>query len=381
MLFQKSDYSEKHLDMDLCTLIQQLSENTSLQNTINTAAAIIDMPLLMLNKYHRCIVYSNGGYTPDDIILQTITCNGDLAPLLRQSFDTESFCIDPQGSGCLHCIAPNDHLSPKQKNLLPFLTWILFSVYNKSFENGLLFQSEESMLFHSLIKKEDSEDSVQIQRFTQQIKKTYAEPWQIIVFFKSSKEISLNLYQKLPGSLRSPYSCSISDKYIISLIHELTANEFEMYDGILKETNFRAGISYPFSELNKVYCYVQQAIASLQEATQIEEPFGLASYEKYLLIDLIYHSKNEILPYKLQHPVLKELDNHAPHLYSTLQVYIQENCNTARASKVLHLHQNSVLYQLKQVSKIAGYDITSAESIAALRYAFAINQFLTAHNK
>ena len=119
----------------------------------------------------------------------------------------------------------------------------------------------------------------------------------------------------------------------------------------------------------------------MQESTQIEAPFGLASYEKYLLIDLIYHSKNGLLPYKLQHPVLKKLANHAPHLYSTLQVYIQENCNAARASEVLHLHKNSVLYQLKQISKIAGYNITSAESIASLRYAFAINQFLTIYNK
>ena len=381
MPFYKSIYPEKYLDMDLRTLIQQMSENTSLQYSIDTASAIMDMPLLMLNNYHRCIAHSNGAHTPDDSILHAIAHNGNITSLLNRSFDSEFVCIDPQGLGCLHCMSKNNHLSSKQKDLLPFLTWILFSVYNKSFERGFLFQSEESMLFHSLIKKEDSESIVQIQRFTQQIKKIYTEPWQIIVFFKPSKGISFNLHQKLPGSLQSPYSCSFSDKYIITLIHKLTTNEFDIYDRILKETNLRAGISYSFSELNKIRHYVQQAIASLQEATQIEAPFGLASYEKYLLVDLIYHSKNELLPYKLQHPILKELNNHAPHLYSTLQVYIQENCNTARASEVLHLHKNSVLYQLKQISKIAGYDITSAESIASLRYAFAINQFLTIHNK
>lgn len=381
MLFQKSIYPEEYLDMDLRTLIHQMSENVSVQYIIDTASAIIDMPLLMLNNYHHCIAYSNGAYTPDDIILQTIACNGDITSLLNRSFDPEFFCIDPQGSGRLYGIVKNNHHSSKQKNLLPFLTWILFSVYNKSFEKGLLFQSEESRLFQSLIKIENIEDSVQIQRFVQRIKKTYAEPWQIIVYFYPPKEIASNLYQKFPISLRTPYNCSISDKYLITLIHKLTANEFETFDSILKENNLRGGISYSFSELDKVHHYVQQAIASLQESTRIEAPFGLASYEKYLLVDLIYHSKNGLLPYKLQHPVLRELDNHAPHLYSTLQVYIQENCNTARASKVLHLHRNSVLYQLKQISKIAGYDVTSVESIASLRYAFAINQFLTVHNK
>lgn len=381
MSFQKSNYPEKYLDMDLRALTHQISENVSLQYLIDTAATIIDMPLLMLNNYHRCIAYSNGVYTPDDIILQSVTRNENLTSLLNRSFAPEFSCMDPQGSGVLYCIAKNEHLSSKQRDLLPFLTWILFSLYNKSFEEGFLFQSEESRLFQSLIKKENAEDSGQIQRLAQQIRKTYAQPWQIIVLFKPSEEIVIHLHQKFPLSLRSKYNCSISDKYLITLIHKLTSNEFEIFDRILKENYLRGGISYPFSDLTKVHLYVQQAIASLQESTQTDETFGLAPYEKYLLIDLIYHSKNGLLPYKLQHPVLKELDNHAPHLYRTLHAYIQENCNTARASQVLHLHKNSVLYQLKQISEIAGYDITSAESVASLRYAFAINQFLTVHNK
>lgn len=381
MLSYKNIYPEKYLDMELRTLIHQMSENVSLQYIIDTASAIMDMPLLMLNNYHHCIVYSNGVYTPDDIILQEIARNVDLIPRLNHSFDSEFSCGDPQGSGSLHCMSKNKHLSSKQKDLLPFITWILFSVYNKSFERGLIFLSEESRLFQSLIKKENTEDSAQIQRFAQQIKKTYAAPWQIIVLFKPSEGTARNLYQKLPVSLCTPFNCSLSDKYQVILIHKLKESEFELFDRILKETNLRGGISYPFSELNRVQFYVQQAIASLQESTQIEAPLGLAPYEKYLLIDLIYHSKNGLLPYKLQHPVLKELGNHAPHLYKTLQTYIGENCNTTRASEVLHLHKNSVLYQLKQISEIAGYDVTSAESIASLRYAFAINQFLTNHNK
>ncbi len=381
MLFHTTIYPEKYLDMDLRTLIRQMSENVSLQNIIDTASAIMDMSLLMLNSYHRCIAYSNGVYTPDASILQVMAGSGDIMPLLNRSFDSEFFCIAPQGSGRLYCLTKNDHLSSKQKDLLPFLTWILFSVYNKSFEGGLLFQSEESRLFQSLIKEENVKDSAQIQRFAQQIKRTYAEPWQILVFFKPSEEVAINLYQKLPASLRTPYNCSISDKYLIILVHKLTAGEFELFDKILKEVTLRAGISCPFSELNKVHHCVQQAIASLQESTRIEASFGLASYEKYLLIDLIYHSKNGLLPYKLQHPVLKKLEHRAPHLYRTLQVYIQENCNTARASEVLHLHKNSVLYQLKQISEMAGYDVTSVESVASLRYAFAINQFLTVHNQ
>lgn len=381
MLFHNNIYPDKYLDMDLRTLIHQMSESTSLQYIIDTASAIMDMPLLMLNSYQHCITYSNGIYTPNDVILQAIACNDDIMPLLNHALNTEFFCADLQGSGYLHCITSNEHLSSKQTELFPFLTWILFSVYNESFEHGLFFQSEESRLFQNLIKKECLEDNTQIQLFEKQIKKTYTEPWQIIVFFKPSEKRVVNLYQQLPVSLRTPYICSISDKYLVTLFHKLTIDESETLDGILKEIHIRAGVSYGFSEFNKIHYYIQQAIAALQESTRIETSFGLASYEKYLLIDLIYHSKNGLLPYKLQHPLLKELDNHAPHLYNTLQIYIQENCNTARASEALHLHKNSVLYHLKQISEIAGYDVTSAESIASLRYAFAINQFLTIHNK
>ena len=377
----KSIYSEKYLDMDLRTMIHQLSENESLQSIIDTASAIMDMPLIMLNSFHRCIAYSTGAYTPDDTLLQAIACNDDLTKRLNHSFDSEFFCHDPQGAGCLHCISAANQLSPKQKELLPFLTWILFSAYNSSFERGYLFQSEESRLFQRLMKKETGTDYAQIQRFAQQLRKTYAEPWHIIVFFKPTEETAIHLHQSFPLSLRTPYTCSISDKYLVSLTHKLTADEYETFDRLLKEINLRGGISHPFSELNKIHLYVQQAIAALQESTQTEADFGLATYEKYLLTDLIYHSKNGLLPYKLQHPVLRELDHRAPHLYRTLQVYIQENCNTSRASEVLHLHKNSVLYQLKQISAIAGYDITSVESVASLRYAFAINQFLTIHHK
>lgn len=381
MLFQENIYPEKYLDMDLRTLIHQMSENVSLQHMINTASAIMDMPLLMLNNYHHCIAHSNDIYLPDDTVLQAINNNRALTSLLPQSFGNEFFCTDPQGSGYLHCLTKNDLLTSKQKDLLPFLTWILFSVYNKSFESGYLFQSEESRLFQSLIKTLHTEDSLQIERFAQQIKKAYAEPWQIMVLFRSSEETTIHLHQKLPLSLRTPYNCSVSDKYLITLIHKLTTDEFEILDNILKASNLRGGISYSFTLLDKVHHYVKQSIAALEAATQIESPFGLAAYEEYLLTDLILHSKSELLPYKLQHPVLRKLHDHAPHLYRTLQICIQENCKTARASEVLHLHKNSVLYQLKQISEIAGYDITAAESIASLRFAFAINQFLTFHTR
>lgn len=92
MLFQENNYPEKYLDMDLRTLIHQMSENVSLQHMINTASAIMDIPLLMLNNYHHCIAYSNDIYLPDNTILQAITNNSELTPLLRQSFDA-SFSI------------------------------------------------------------------------------------------------------------------------------------------------------------------------------------------------------------------------------------------------------------------------------------------------
>lgn len=254
-------------------------------------------------------------------------------------------------------------------------------MYNKSFESGFLFRSEESRLFQSLIKNVHTEDHSQIQRFAQQIKEVYAKPWQIIVFFKASEETAIHLYQKLPLALRTPYNCSLSDKYLITLMRNLTTDEFEIFDNILKDSNLRGGISYSFTELDKVHHYVKQSISALEASTQMDSPFGLATYEEYLLTDIILHSKSELLPYKLQHPVLRELHDHAPHLYRTLQIYVQENCKTARASEVLHMHKNSVLYQLKQISEIAGYDVTSVESIASLRYAFAIEQFLTFHTR
>lgn len=64
------------------------------------------------------------------------------------------------------------------------------------------------------------------------------------------------------------------------------------------------------------------------------------------------------------------------HLLETLEIYLEEDCNTIRTAQRLYLHRNSLNYRIKKIEKIMDCDFTAYESRLRFRNAFLIKNFL-----
>lgn len=67
---------------------------------------------------------------------------------------------------------------------------------------------------------------------------------------------------------------------------------------------------------------------------------------------------------------------HGTELMDTLFIYLQNGCNTQRASKMLSLHKNTLLYRLGRIREILGFDLSSGEDQFMMQYSFRILFYL-----
>ena len=76
------------------------------------------------------------------------------------------------------------------------------------------------------------------------------------------------------------------------------------------------------------------------------------------------------------HPALDRLaaydrENQADFLH-TLEIYLENDCNAQKCGRLLFLHRNSLVYRIRRIQDIGGFDLSDPKERAYLRLSFLL---------
>ncbi len=143
------------------------------------------------------------------------------------------------------------------------------------------------------------------------------------------------------------------------------------------------GISNAYRELAETRLAYQQARAAIRygemNANALDDGkfFRYADYSFTHMLSIAGRRTNLL---ELCHPALLELmeydESHGGELMETLFCYLQVAGSTSRASALLSLHKNTMLYRLGRIREVTGMDLSSGEQIFQLQAGFRILLYL-----
>ena len=148
----------------------------------------------------------------------------------------------------------------------------------------------------------------------------------------------------------------------------------------VERTNQRGVLSLPFEEVaDTAYRYRQtRDILDLNRRLAYEERFLLAEACSLELMIAQAGTKYRLPDYC--HPLVRrliELDKSTGHNYvGTLRAYIEADRSFTKTAERLHMHRNSVIYRMRQIEELLGYDFSQDEYAFQLELTFRILDYL-----
>lgn len=164
---------------------------------------------------------------------------------------------------------------------------------------------------------------------------------------------------------------------IIAIVSETPSSHDEIIRKLtyyVRENNFKAGISNPFSSLYEIKKYYRQAKVAFDIGI-IEKPSELIhSFSNYTLDYVFNKMSEEFSPDELYSPIyyrLEEYDkaNKTEYL-ETLRVYLKNNQNAVQTAKDLFIHRATIIYRLKRICEIGQTELTDEKELLHLYMTF-----------
>ena len=139
------------------------------------------------------------------------------------------------------------------------------------------------------------------------------------------------------------------------------------------------GVSNSFRSLTETRHAYQQARAAIRYgelASGIINDGGYYRYSDYAFLHMMSLAGRRMNLLHVCHPALLNLleydEAHGGELMDTLFCYLQVADSTSRASQMLTLHKNTMLYRLGRIRKVLGMNLSSGEELFNLQVGFRI---------
>lgn len=159
-----------------------------------------------------------------------------------------------------------------------------------------------------------------------------------------------------------PDCCVFPHQDEICILADLALSPWEVLEkellGLLKNSVFYCGVSYPFQEVGRLAAAAGQCGLALQFASGRKGGIFLCSSHALDYIRSILHTHADAAVIHPALPVLRKNDeeNHND-LYRTLFVYLTNNCSLVHTAQLLNLHRNSLMYRLNKIQALTGLDL------------------------
>lgn len=170
-----------------------------------------------------------------------------------------------------------------------------------------------------------------------------------------------------------PHTAAVAqDGYIVLLCAASDRSKMEdtfcpVLQPYLKDMNFRAGISAPFSDIFKARSYYFQALSTLEIGSKQNPDTYIYRFESYVLSYLLNHAIGEYSPELLLTQGLQELRSASDSVdyWDTLKQFLDNECNASETARKMFLHRSTLLTRLEKIRQWV--DIDDADTKMYLR--------------
>ena len=359
-----------YLDYDLISLSNTLAH--SFDEGLRLAAYMLSAPFLIANLYDYVIIHSQDDPTGDPVwkhIAETRFCDPAVV-----AADPHIYSVAVPNLGKIIYWSAEEP-TVRQKQLAPYVAWIVSSFVKERFGISDSAGTSNGMLLLYLVSEQFAADvrpnDYLIGRLPKRI--------QLLACFNNASADAIR--EDIAGICGgTEYTVVYKQRYRIFLFAQLTEEQSENLSDLLLRRDVYAGLSYPVMGHKKCHICARQAIVALNEAVKQGRKNHLARYEDLFAQDVLYnYSSDEPLSH-FRHPIFETLEKHdrksGTEFYQTLTAYIESSGNTQETARRLSVHRNTVLYRMKQIAEITGYDVQNPACQGFLLYAVAVEQAL-----
>ncbi|WP_206809218.1 helix-turn-helix domain-containing protein [Paradesulfitobacterium ferrireducens] len=144
-------------------------------------------------------------------------------------------------------------------------------------------------------------------------------------------------------------------------------------------TKVYIGIGQVADEPAKIKQSYQEALSALRALPQFSDKKSILCFEEMGIFRLLSKAReqNELVDFaqKLLKPLINyDLENNT-FLIPSLKAYFDANCSVQKTAQKAYLHPNTLLYRLKRIQEITGFDLNDTEDRLNLQIALRILQF------
>lgn len=167
-------------------------------------------------------------------------------------------------------------------------------------------------------------------------------------------------------------------------VHELLGNlrkNIETFYQIYhKKVTISAGAGDSFYSIRDLKDSVTEAKHALNMLHMCKRTGQYRMYEEMGIYQLLFSIKDDSMLKRIieeQIGILQVYDQeNISDLLTTLDVYLQEDCNITNTTQRLYVHRNTVKYRIKRIQELLGKDLHDVNVQFNLRLAFKIRKFL-----
>ena len=167
-------------------------------------------------------------------------------------------------------------------------------------------------------------------------------------------------------------------------VHELLGNlrkNIETFYQIYhKNVTISAGAGDSFYSIRDLKDSVTEAKHALNMLHMCKRTGQYRMYEEMGIYQLLFSIKDDSILKRIieeQIGILQVYDQeNISDLLTTLDVYLQEDCNITNTTQRLYVHRNTVKYRIKRIQELLGKDLHDVNVQFNLRLAFKIRKFL-----
>jgi sugar diacid utilization regulator len=183
------------------------------------------------------------------------------------------------------------------------------------------------------------------------------------------------------------------DSIALMLPSELFSNDLiiSIFGNIIKKTSqsykigAKVGIGSDYEYIAELKNSYQEACDTIQILNTVSSLKNISFYEDLGLYSLISQIKNgkfldDYINTKLG--ALIDADKmQAGELCTTLENYLECNCNANATAEVLYIHRNTMRYRLEKIKGVLGNNLSDLSTIVELKLAFAIKDYREKRNE
>lgn len=161
--------------------------------------------------------------------------------------------------------------------------------------------------------------------------------------------------------------------------NDMSGYQAEQLEQILRLGNLKAGVSYRFQDLARLYQVYGEVRDLIDTMERLSAKRALYRYEECIVEMAASHLIGKLDPHSIAGDSLSRLIDYdrqyGQETLPTLKAYVECSFNIKRTAKKLHVHENTMRYRAGRLEEIMGIKLDNSRSIFELVLALTMLEF------